>query len=746
MRSKLAGIGLSGLALLMSAAIPAGAVSVRSWSASTAEQFRDGTLDGTALDEEGRVQLAPTLETLWGPEEGIVWSVSPSGESGGFVGLSGPARLVRVEPGRDPEVWFTFGEDRLITAVADDGAGGVFFGVSPEGLVYHARTPGDVETKWDTGSKFVWALAVDDDGGLWVGTGIPGALQRPAGDQRLETVFASGDDPVRCLAPLPGGGLVVGTGGRGRVIRFAGDARAFVLFDAEETEVVALAASGDGMIFALTAGGAKQVERPQARPPQRTADNSVSVVATPPSPTSPSDDKPADKPKPKPAPRLKVHEGGALYRLAPDGGSRKIWGTTDEMPFALVEATDGTLLVATGDAGRIYRLDREGRAAKLLRIPSEQASAMARTTTGRILIGGTTDARLERLGPEIRKSGSYLTPVIDAGATADWGRVQWQVEQHRGARIQFRVRAGNTAEPDPTWSDWQLVDEVSESAVPPARWFQIGMDMTSGKAGSPLLDSIQVYYLPHNRPPVIASLGVELPGVVWAHGPVTSSNRAGPVVADDPVARQTAAGLRGNRAPKSSIRRSYEAGVRTFAWAVEDPDGDRLQYSLEIRRAGSSDWSTLARNIDEKFFSWDARGMPDGLYRVRLTANDVRDNPSAKQLSHQRISDTFLIDNTRPSVSSVKIRRSGESYSVDFVATDPGGSIAAVEVALDGGTWEPIAPLDGVADSPKERYRLQIDSADLSPLNEPSVMVRVSDAAGNLGGDLWKLTEREQQP
>ena len=54
---------------------PAGAVAVKSWSASTGDQFAGGTLHGTAVDEEGRVRLAPPLETMWGPAEGIVWAV-----------------------------------------------------------------------------------------------------------------------------------------------------------------------------------------------------------------------------------------------------------------------------------------------------------------------------------------------------------------------------------------------------------------------------------------------------------------------------------------------------------------------------------------------------------------------------------------------------------------------------------------------------------------------------------------------
>ena len=48
---------------------------------------------------------------------------------------------------------------------------------------------------------------------------------------------------------------------------------------------------------------------------------------------------------------------------------------------------------------------------------------------------------------------------------------------------------------------------------------------------------------------------------------------------------------------------------------------------------------------------------------------------------------------------------------IDF-AHDPGGIVAAVELSLDGNTWRPVDPRDGVADSEKESYRRVLDSAD----------------------------------
>ena len=85
--------------LCVGAGSPAGAGGAKSWSASTGDELALGTLRGTAVDEDGRVALAPPLETLWGPAEGIVWAVAPAGGDGAFVALSGPGRVVRVQRG-----------------------------------------------------------------------------------------------------------------------------------------------------------------------------------------------------------------------------------------------------------------------------------------------------------------------------------------------------------------------------------------------------------------------------------------------------------------------------------------------------------------------------------------------------------------------------------------------------------------------------------------------------------------------
>ena len=66
------------------------------------------------------------------------------------------------------------------------------------------------------------------------------------------------------------------------------------------------------------------------------------------------------------------------------------------------------------------------------------------------------------------------------------------------------------------------------------------------------------------------------------------------------------------------LRKAYEAGARTFSWTADDPDGDRLAYRLEVRREGEDAWFPLATGLEDTFYTWDVRGLPDGDYRVQL--------------------------------------------------------------------------------------------------------------------------------
>lgn len=726
----------------LAALAPVRAAEEKTYSVSSAAHWELGTLEGAAIDGEGRVRLAQRLEALWGPSPGIVWDVDPVPDAdAAFVGLSAPGRVVRVGAGAaEGEVWFEAGEDEIVAAVVADRAGGVYFALSPGGKILHASEPGAATLLAETGATFVWALAAGP-AGLYAGTGDPGriVLVPRRGDPRV--VFDAGDDPIRCLALAEDGTLYAGSAGQGRVIRVGRDGTPFVLHDADETEIVAVVPAEDGTVFALAALGSRQISRGKAEPQ---AMQTVRVTAKAPeedeNDAEGDDDGDGARPRPAPAPappRFQVRPGASVYRIDPSGDVRSLWSSTREVPFGMVAAGDGDLILATGDDGRIRRLDREGAASVVARIGSEQASAIAAGAGGAVWIGGTTDARIERLRAATGRAGSYLTFPIDAGSPARWGRVARDAELPRGGGLATWARVGNSAAPDDAWSPWTRVRADGTFDLPVARWLQVRFDLEAGGGGaSPLLRSFDAFYRPLNRRPVLGEVAVQPAGVVWTENPRPAGQSRGPAVADDPVARQAERALSPSVA--TAVRKSYERGARTVSWSGSDPDGDSLVYAVEIRREGTDVWIPLEAETDVPFFAFDTRALPDGLYRVRVRASDGGNNPPAQALSDARTSPVLWIDNTRPSLRTPSIARADDGIAVRFVATDPGGNVAAVEVAVGGGEWRPLVPTDGVADSPEESYAVTLGPDEVSP-DAATLRIRVTDRAGNLGGDAWPL-------
>ncbi len=719
------------------------AATVRRWSLASRNAFVGGTLEGTAIDGRGRLTLAPPVETLWGPESGIVWDLAAAGTNSAYVALSGPGRVIRVGAGDAPAEWYRGEEAQLVTSLAVARDGSVFAGVSPDGIVIRSTGVDSGETAIETGAKFVWALAAGDDDSLWIGTGVPGKLLRRDARGTLETVFESGDDPVRCLAVLPDGGVVLGTGGRGRVIRVDGQGRAFVVFDADQDEIVSVDVGPDGAIHALAAGSTTALRPANQASAPRTENNSVTVTARPPGgaaastdAASPEDGKGDDD---RGGATRKTSVGGALFRIGTDGDVRTIWETATDTPFDLLRVGSSRFRIATGDRGRIYEVvDEQDSVA--VRIASEQASALARSADGRTLIGASGDARVSLVGLDPRPTGRYLAKPIDGGTVAAWGKVQWHADGDDRSGVQLSIRAGNSEEPDDTWTDWIELDDTgngTKADVPATRWSQLRIDLVSRNGRVPALRRVELSYLPRNRPPAGSELIVETAGVVWSPGPDQSSASRGPVVADDPTARRAALSLRSGRAPAQPIRRSYEHGARTFRWDASDPDADRLLFELEIRREETDEWFPLVDSLELEFFSWDTRSMPDGIYRTRLTVSDRLDNPDGSGLDHRTVSEPFAIDNTRPMLSRDGVERDGDQVIVRFTAIDEGGRIEAVEASFEGGPWKIVAPADGVTDSSREEYRLPV--GELSPGAQAKVRLRVTDAVGNQGGDLWSV-------
>jgi hypothetical protein len=178
-------------------------------------------------------------------------------------------------------------------------------------------------------------------------------------------------------------------------------------------------------------------------------------------------------------------------------------------------------------------------------------------------------------------------------------------------------------------------------------------------------------------------------------------------------------------------RRVYQRGARALQWTAEDRNGDKLEYTIYYREASENNFKLLRENLRENFFTLDGAALADGRYIFKITATDSPSNPASQTLSGEKISEPFDIDNTAPTVTAIGAPQvAGDRARVTFEATDSSSFLSKAEYSVNGGNWQEVYADDGISDSARERYSLEIS---LKNAGEYSVSLRVFDANGNTG-------------
>jgi hypothetical protein len=401
-----------------------------------------------------------------------------------------------------------------------------------------------------------------------------------------------------------------------------------------------------------------------------------------------------------------------------------LWSSKEENAYDLL-VRDGQVLFSTDQNGRVYRLT-----------PDRKLSLVAQTNEGeaiRLLADGAASliatsalGKIYRLEDSPGAGGSYESPVHDASTVARWGRIEW-----RGAAqgITVRTRTGNSQRPDATWSDWsEPLAAPGPVASPNARYIQWKAELRAASE----LDSMTVAYLPQNTPPSVKSLTVatqlspQTAAKTAAQAAASGNATFSVTVTDTPdaAAPATSAG-----SPTQMLVKPA-ASQMVISWQAEDPDGDRLVYSLYFRGDDEREWKLLKADLHDATFTLDAESLADGRYRFRLAASDRESNPPGTARQAELVSGPVLVDNTPPVVTIAPPRRTGTAVELDIEAADAASPLRRCEYSVDAGLWTALAAADGVIDSQRERFTARIEGL---PAGEHVVAVRAVDATGNIG-------------
>lgn len=579
-------------------------------------------------------------------EAPTAWAAVTSGDSF-WIGCGNDAAVKRVSKDGKVET-IALGEGLMVTALAPLPGGGVAAAVFPGAAIVKVSPAGKVEPFATITAEHVWALLADDQGRLTVASGVPGAVWSVDAKGAVTQVCEVDDDHARCLAGTADD-LLVGTGGKGRVLRVKGG-KASVLRDLTQDEVVGIVRLADGSLIVAAnddAGGGNV---------QQLANLAKQIGA--PTPV---------RGEPKEAKERATLQEGALLHLESSGAVTTLWDGKKTALLALVKDGDGAV-AGTYPSGRLVRA-APGRAAALLADLAEaEASVLVADASGLSAVVTSNPAVLHRRRSGANR-GTFTTAPLDSGAVARWGRVSLA---GRGAKS-IHWRSGETSEPDATWTEWAACgdfDGAAGATGTTARFVQLRVALEGADAE---LRSLSVVTEAPNRAPILSA---------FAFGKPKAKETAGPTA------------------------------HRELSWKVEDPDGDDLVTTVEVQRDGSSRWTALVKEeaLAKPGTPWDTTGLPDGLYRVRVTVSDGPSNPVDRARTAVFVSAPERVDNTAPRVTATA-RTAGDRLVLEGEASDQtGGQVKGVRVAIDGGPWQALPAKDGLFDSASEAFRATIPS------------------------------------
>ena len=677
-------------------------------------------LNGDGHDDPEVVALPDDVRYVWDLASvgGLV--VAATGPEGKIFAINSVAEVTELLDTAQANVL-------ALAAGRGPSAGQLFAGTDTDGLIYRIDSDGRPFVVYDAPEPEISALAVAADGTLYAGTAdaeqaTPGRLEeavedeggRPDADAVLdaeEGVDGPADapglpdlppEPVELDAAAPSAPLVVAAPGASAPANEpaeaddAEDAAADVNtdtdaepaaepdYDALREEVrrrIAAAAAGKDAGAAKSASGPTPTRRARANAGGEGGDT----------------------------------EGNAIYRVDPRGFVSEVFRESVMVLSLTFTDDDRALLIATGNEGQLYRLDpAAGETAMLTELEGRQLLALAADADGGVTVAAANPADVHRLGGGRAEAGVYTSPALDAEQISLWGTARLSARLPAGSGLTFATRSGNVEDPEIAdgagWSDWSADQPLASSGggvapleaavdAPPARFLQYRLTLTApagDAAADPALTGLSIAYVTPNLRPRLSALTAtypDFPGV------------------DEPA-----------------------SPTLTAEWEAEDPNGDRLAYTLEQRPAtagggAGAPWLTLAESTDETSFEWDTRRVPDGYYELRIRAQDNADNPGGMALTAARRSDPVLIDNTPPGLENLQIAVGGRAAAVSGVAADAHSPLHSVAYRLDDAEDEsPLLPDDLIYDSTREAWSIKL--SNLSP-GPHLLSLRVTDLRGN---------------
>jgi len=666
------------------------------WILDSPSDYAKSESRGIVVRADGSLEPGPRAVSTPLDSLTVVWSAVVLKD--GSVALAGDqGRILRWSPGGGVRPWARLAAGQVLSLAVDGD--GVVAGTGPDGLVYRVSAQGDTTLLARTGERYVWGLVRADGAAWYAATGTKGRLLRLEGGKARIIADTDESNLVSILADGHGGAFAGGDS-KGRIYHAFADGSLRTVFDASEDEIRALAFGPDGALYAaaLSTPGTTEDDKDEA---------------------------------PKPVESAPVGGTATIYRIVADSSAMAWWVSPQPLVFALAGTGDAAgnrrgLIAATGSRAAVYLVERAGGASQWLASPEGQVTALASGPGGRLYAATSNPASLWQLGPERAPRGELLSLALDARRIARFGQLQWRGETG-GGRVSLSTRSGNSDKPDSTWGPWTPVSGGERGGAIrslPARYLQWRVAF---EGGSPRIESVETAWREQNQAPRAEDVLVSPQGDAFREGELQPQLGA--------ITQTLPGGQRVEySAPSATTPRQlrdlpmWARGLRTVQWRASDPNGDPLRFQLEVRTEPAGPWTLLAKDLQPANHTWDTSALPDGRYRLRLTASDAGGNAVGEELRTEALSQPFTVDNTPPLVTALEARGEAGALLVTGKAEDAASALQRVEVSLDDGPWRAVTPDGGFTDQLAHSFRVHL--SDVAP-GEHMVSVRVVDLSGN---------------
>ncbi len=674
----------------------------------TYSSLEKGKMQGVTLSPRGELSLALVVKTLAEPGEPLIWTMVADGRGNLYVGTGNDGKIFRLGPDGALSLFFDAQEPEVY-ALALGRGGSLYVAPSPGGQILLVSPEGQATPVATLACSYIWALLADEQGNLYAATGEKAGVWRIPPLGGAELLLAPAEAHIRSLVRGPDGTLLAGSSKSGYLYRIGPKGEAFTLYDSPAEELHALIVGPAGWVYAAGVRESKTraAEAQETGPSEQEAGQGEEEIVLPTARVTPAGIEPAVE--------------GAVYAVDREGSAYELWQGDGESVHALTLGPDGRVVVGTGGKGRLLALKKAEEAAVIATLSGAQVTALLRGADNALYAATSNPGRIFRIGPQTEPKGTYQSELIDARLVAQWGQVRWTQKGGRG-QVRLFTRSGNTGEPDETWSSWSkpYQDPKGEQITsPPARFLQWKAELHREGDQVPVVSGVTIGYRQRNMPPEVTNLTVLPPGEYYQ--PPRDSRGEGESGDAD-------VGPRGVRTPRQLGKSEKRSGWRTATWRFSDPNDDYLTFDLFYCRSGSKGWRPLVSGLENNYYSWDSRLMPDGQYELRVDASDAPSNAADEALTSSRVSMPFVVDNTPPEVESLRWDPDGGKVLVEV--RDQWSILRRVEYALDAGAWQVLEPRDGVLDSRFEAFELTIS---VGRTEERELAIRAVDAVGNVG-------------